>query len=305
MHISVLPNELITGMDIKNNGLYVDATFGAGGHSLRLLEANKTAKLIALDRDENAIAIADKMKQKFGDRFEFKNLLFSDIDKASDEQIDGIMYDIGISSMQVDEAERGFSFNKSGPLSMEMGLNNISAEDIVNGYTEEKLANLIYKYGDERKSRIIAKKIVEHRQKERIVDTLVLGEIIRKTLGKYNDDIHPATRTFQALRIAVNNELDELEISLEKAIKKLKSGGRICVITFHSLEDKIVKNIFNKYSGKQIIDFDRNYGGFSDNVIASETLLKLITKKPIIPTDLEIKNNIRARSAKLRIAEKI
>ncbi len=305
MHISVLPNELITGMDIKNNGLYFDATFGAGGHSLRLLEANKTAKLIALDRDENAIAIADKMKQKFGDRFEFKNLLFSDIDKASDEQIDGIMYDIGISSMQVDEAERGFSFNKSGPLSMEMGLNNISAEDIVNGYTEEKLANLIYKYGDERKSRIIAKKIVEHRQKERIVDTLVLGEIIRKTLGKYNDDIHPATRTFQALRIAVNNELDELEISLEKAIKKLKSGGRICVITFHSLEDKIVKNIFNKYSGKQIIDFDRNYGGFSDNVIASETLLKLITKKPIIPTDLEIKNNIRARSAKLRIAEKI
>ena len=305
MHISVLPNELITGMDIKDNGLYIDATFGAGGHSMRLLEANSTAKLIALDRDENAIAIADKMKQKFGDRFEFKNLLFSDIDKANDEQIDGIMYDIGISSMQVDEAERGFSFNKSGPLSMEMGLNNISAEDIVNGYTEEKLANLIYKYGDERKSRIIAKKIVEHRQKERIVDTLVLGEIIRKTLGKYNDDIHPATRTFQALRIAVNNELDELEISLEKAIKKLKSGGRICVITFHSLEDKIVKNIFNKYSGKQIIDFDRNYGGFSDNVIASETLLKLITKKPIIPTDLEIKNNIRARSAKLRIAEKI
>lgn len=305
MHISVLPNELITGMDIKNNGLYIDATFGAGGHSLRFLETNSTAKLIALDRDENAIAIADKMKQKFGDRFEFKNLLFSDIDKASDEQIDGIMYDIGISSMQVDEAERGFSFNKSGPLSMEMGLNNISAEDIVNGYTEEKLANLIYKYGDERKSRIIAKKIVEHRQKERIVDTLVLGEIIRKTLGKYNDDIHPATRTFQALRIAVNNELDELEISLEKAIKKLKSGGRICVITFHSLEDKIVKNIFNKYSGKQIIDFDRNYGGFSDNVIASETLLRLITKKPIIPTDLEVKNNIRARSAKLRIAEKI
>ena len=305
MHISVLPNELIAGMDIKNNGLYIDATFGAGGHSLRLLETNSTAKLTALDRDENAIAIADKMKQKFGDRFEFKNLLFSDIDKASDEQIDGIMYDIGISSMQVDEAERGFSFNKSGPLSMEMGLNNVSAEDIVNGYTEEKLANLIYKYGDERKSRIIAKKIVEHRQKERIVDTLVLGEIIRKTLGKYNDDIHPATRTFQALRIAVNNELDELEISLEKAIKKLKSGGRICVITFHSLEDKIVKNIFNKYSGKQIIDFDRNYGGFSDNVIASETLLKLITKKPIIPTDLEVKNNIRARSAKLRIAEKI
>ena len=305
MHISVLPNELITGMDIKDNGVYVDATFGAGGHSLRLLETNSTAKLTALDRDENAIAIADKMKQKFGDRFEFKNLLFSDIDKASDEQIDGIMYDIGISSMQVDEAERGFSFNKSGPLSMKMGLNNISAEDIVNGYTEEKLANLIYKYGDERKSRIIAKKIVEHRQKERIVDTLVLGEIIRKTLGKYNDDIHPATRTFQALRIAVNNELDELEISLEKAIKKLKSGGRICVITFHSLEDKIVKNIFNKYSGKQIIDFDRNYGGFSDNVIASETFLTLITKKPITPTDFEIKNNIRARSAKLRIAEKI
>ena len=182
MHISVLPNELITGMSIKDNGLYIDATFGAGGHSFRLLEANNTAKLIALDRDENAIAIADKMKQKFGDRFEFKNLLFSDIDKANDEQIDGIMYDIGISSMQVDEAERGFSFNKSGPLSMEMGLNNISAEDIVNGYTEEKLANLIYKYGDERKSRIIAKKIVEHRQKERIVDTLVLGEIIRKTL---------------------------------------------------------------------------------------------------------------------------
>jgi 16S rRNA (cytosine1402-N4)-methyltransferase len=305
MHISVLPNELITGLNIKDSGLYVDATFGAGGHSLRLLETNSTAKLTALDRDENAIAIADKMKQKFGDRFEFKNLLFSDIDKVSDKQIDGIMYDIGISSMQVDEAERGFSFNKSGPLSMEMGLNNISAEDIVNGYTEEKLANLIYKYGDERKSRIIAKKIVEHRQKERIVDTLVLGEIIRKTLGKYNDDIHPATRTFQALRIAVNNELDELEISLEKAIKKLKSGGRICVITFHSLEDKIVKNIFNKYSGKQIIDFDRNYGGFSDNLIASETVLKLITKKPIIPTDLEIKNNIRARSAKLRIAEKI
>jgi 16S rRNA (cytosine1402-N4)-methyltransferase len=305
MHISVMPEELIAGLNIKDNGLYIDATFGAGGHSTRLLQANNTAKLISLDRDENAILIADKIKKQFGDRFEFKNLLFSEVDQAISEQIDGIMYDIGISSMQVDEAARGFSFNKSGPLSMEMGLNNISAEDIVNSYTEEKLANLIYKFGDERKSRIIAKKIVEYRQKERITDTMVLSEIVRKTVGKYNDEIHPATRTFQALRIAVNNELDELEISLEKAIKKLKKGGRICVITFHSLEDRIVKNIFNKYSGKQAIDFDRNYGSFNQNIEESEVLLTLINKKPIIPSDVEINSNIRARSAKLRIAEKI
>ncbi len=304
-HIPVMSLELLSNLNIKKNGIYIDCTFGRGGHSKKILESDPTIKLIALDRDSNVNQYSNELKSEFGDRFEFKNLLFSDIQKAYEGLVDGIIYDIGVSSMQIDNQERGFSFGKSGPLSMEMGLNNISAEDIINDTTQEKLADLIYKYSDEKKSRIIAKKIVEYRQKQRITDTKQLADIIIGAVGKYSDLINPATRTFQAIRIAVNDELNELEKSLKKAIFMLKPEGRVGVITFHSIEDRIAKSIFNFYSGKKNIVFDRNYDNISQEIKNNDFFIKTITKKPLICSKIEKEKNLRARSAKLRVAERL
>lgn len=314
-HVSVLKNEVTDFLQPKNGKIFIDCTFGAGGHTKALLE--KCSKVIAIDRDKNNEKFAVELQKKYFNNLIFIGIKFSqlkeilnkynfNINQPNHSKLDGILYDIGVSSMQIDEAERGFSFQKNGRLDMRMGCNNISAEDIVNKASEIELADIFFKYGDERFSRKIAKTIVEQRSKIPITTTQQLSDLITNCLPFYRDKIHPATRTFQALRIAVNDELQELKTSLETATTLTPIGCKICVITFHSLEDKIVKNIFQKYSKGEIQHYNRNNPEIlnSQHNLSSITL-KVITKKPVIPNDEEIKNNIRSRSAKLRVAERI
>jgi 16S rRNA (cytosine1402-N4)-methyltransferase len=313
-HTPVFISEIKQYFSSPSYKTIVDCTFGAGGYSKAILEQNKQCRVIAIDRDVNSVSYADKLKTKFGNRFIFINDLFSNIaeimNKMNTKAVDGFLYDIGVSSMQLDQEARGFSFMKDGPLSMEMGLNNISAYDVVNHYAKEDLANIIYNYGQERYSRKIANAIVMAREKGTISSTLQLANIVTSAIrGK--GKIHPATKTFQAIRIEVNQELAELKSSIIQAIKLLNTGGRIGVVTFHSLEDSIVKNIFkNNSSNKVKKGQDRNEMFVNENNADSESeektgSLKILTKKPIIPRDNEIKDNIRARSAKLRIADKL
>ena len=314
-HISVLKKEVIDFLNPNNGKVFIDCTFGAGGHTKALLEAG--AKVIAIDRDKNNEKFAIELQKKYGEKLAFINAKFSQLEEILEKynfsisqqncsKLDGILYDIGVSSMQIDEQERGFSFQKDGKLDMRMGCNTVSAEDIVNKATENELADIIYNYGDERFARKIAKSIVLERSKTAITSTLQLADLIKKCLPFYHDKIHPATRTFQALRIAVNDELHELEESLKIASTLTSVGCRIGVITFHSLEDKIVKNIFQKYSQGEKQHFNRNDPEIlTAKSNLSSITLKVITKKPITPTQEEIEDNIRSRSAKLRVAERI
>lgn len=299
-HISVLENEVKNFIqNIEKDRWYLDCTFGAGGHSSLILEMG--GKVVAIDRDINNKIYADNLKEKFKEKFIFFNKLFSDIEDIIKEYNPiFIMYDFGLSSMQIDQDFRGFSFYREGPLKMEMGLNTKSAYDVVNFTEEEELANLIYKFGDERYSRKIAKIINEQRKIKKIETTLELANLIKDNIKGYRDKIHPATRTFQAIRIFVNEELDEIEKSLEKAILKSEKGTKILTISFHSLEDRIVKFMFQKYSEKEKIK-----NKFKQKDVKNNNILELITKKPITPTREEINNNIRSRSAKLRVAIKI
>ena len=314
-HISVLKKEAIEYLQPSNGKIFIDCTFGAGGHTKAMLEAG--AKVIAIDRDKNNKKFAVELQKQFGDKLVFINDKFSNLEEILEkynfkigcekvEKLDGILYDIGVSSMQIDQADRGFSFQQDGKLDMRMGCNTISAEDIVNKMPEKELANLIFQYGDERFSRKIAKEIVKQRQTKPIQTTLELANLIKNCVPFYHDKIHPATRTFQALRIAVNDELGELEKSIKIASTLTPIGCRIGVITFHSLEDKIVKNIFQKYSKGENQHFNRNDPEILNkkNNLSSITL-KVITKKPITPTEEEMQKNIRSRSAKLRVVERI
>ena len=314
-HISVLKKEVIDFLQPEKGKIFIDCTFGAGGHTKALLDGG--AKVIAIDRDDNNEKFAIELQKKYPNNLIFINTKFSqlkeildkynfNIEKQNHLKLDGILYDIGVSSMQIDEADRGFSFQKDGKLDMRMGCNNLSAEDIVNKASESELADIIFNYGDERFARKIAKAIVNDRKTQPITTTIQLAELISHCLPFYHDKIHPATRTFQAIRIAVNDELQELKHSLEMASTLTPIGCRVCVITFHSLEDKIVKNIFQKYSKGEIQHFNRNNPEIlnSQHNLSSITL-KVITKKPITPSDTEIANNIRARSAKLRVVERV
>ena len=314
-HISVLKEEVINILNPEQGKTFIDCTFGAGGHTKALLE--KGAKVIAIDRDINNEKFAIEIKKQHNENFEFINDKFSNLEVILDKfnfnindknhnKLDGILYDIGVSSMQIDQAERGFSFQQDGVLDMRMGCNNISAEDLINNASEKELADIIYNYGDERFSRKIAHAICEYRIKQPIKTTLELANLIKNCLPFYHDKIHPATRTFQAIRIAVNDELGELEKSIKIASTLTPVGCKISVITFHSLEDKIVKNVFQKYSKGDIQHFNRNDPEIlNSNIHLSSITLKVITKKPIVPNDEEIKKNIRSRSAKLRVAERI
>ncbi len=301
-HKPVLLEELILGLSIEKNRWYLDCTFGAGGHSKEVLKQG--GKIIAIDRDINNEKYANDLKKEFPENFIFYNRKFSNIkDILERYEISGIFYDFGVSSMQIDEPERGFSFQKNGPLDMRMGFNEENANLIVNQMPEEDLANLIYNLGNERYSRKIAKEIVRRRKEKTFETTLELAEFIKQTVKGYKDKIHPATRTFQAIRIFVNNELEEIEESLKIAILNSKENTKIITISFHSLEDKIIKNLFREYSQEyKNLGFNRNDFRVMENEIKKEAILKIITKKPIIPTDREIKENIRSRSAKLRIA---
>lgn len=301
-HIPVLINEVIEFISPKDNEIYVDCTFGAGGYSKRLLES-ANCKVVAFDVDESAKEFAKKLN--YPGRFTFINSNFESIEEELNsigvDSVDGIVFDLGVSSMQLDQGERGFSFNKEGKLDMRMGGEGRSAEDFVNNLSEKELANIIYKYGDEKFSRKIAANIVRARTRKKIETTTELAEIVRFSLpAKFKGHrTDPATKTFQAIRIWVNNELNILEKSLPIAKKLLKNNGRMVVVTFHSGEDRIVKNFMNEHSGKN--DFISRYLP-SPEKNKEEDLLKLITRKAVTPSEKEVEENPRSRSAKLRAA---
>jgi len=309
LHNSVMINEIISFLPLKKSINVIDATFGGGGYSKTILEKFNVNQLLAIDRDPISKIFAKEIESKFSN-FTLINDKFSKIEeivnntKLKEKKFDIILFDIGTSSNQIDNAQRGFSFNKSGPLDMRMGSSDKNAYDIINNYEEKNLADIIYQYGEERYSRVIAKEIVKNRKIKFISDTIELSNIIKKCLPKKNqlkNKIHPATKTFQAIRIYVNDELNELKTSLEKTLKILNKDGLILVVSFQSLEDRIVKDFFNHNSGKRWRS-SRHYPELPDKLA---TQLKIITKKPILPSASEILENPRSRSAKLRVAQKI
>jgi 16S rRNA (cytosine1402-N4)-methyltransferase len=281
VHVPVLSREVIEGLAIREGGHYLDATVGGGGHSVLILAVAPNVKVTAIDQDEQAIAAAKTKLEAFGDRVEFHRSNFAEFDPGN-TKFDGILADLGVSSAQFDIPERGFSFRHEAALDMRMDQRqDLTAADVINYWEESKLADIFYTYGEERLSRRIAKRIVEHRP---FTTTTALADAIAGCVPRQYryGRIHPATRVFQALRIAVNRELEVLETLIDRAPTWLKPEGRIAIISFHSLEDRIVKHRFKE-----------------------SPLLKVITKKPIVAQEDELKDNVRARSAKLRIAERL
>ena len=306
-HVPVMLNECIEGLNIKPTGIYLDGTLGGAGHSSEIVKRLTTGKLIAIDKDEEALAVAKERLKEYSDKIifihdDFKNAI-ENLDKLGIGKIDGVLLDLGVSSYQLDNAERGFSYNLDAPLDMRMDQSqSMSAYEVVNNYSEKELADVIYKYGEEKLSRKIAFNIVKARQKAPIKTTLELAQLV---LDSYPAKLrwkggNPCKRTFQAIRIEVNGELRGLAEALESLTLRLNEGGRICVITFHSLEDRIAKQTF-VYLEK-------------DCICPPEQLIctcnkrrdiKIITKHPILPSEEELEKNTRSQSAKLRIAERI
>lgn len=294
-HIPVMLQEVLAALNPQKGEVYVDATFGNGGYTRAILEA-ANCKVIALDRDPTVRIRANEIKNMYGERFEFRFGQFGDFADLVPEKINGAVFDIGVSSMQLDEAERGFSFSKEGALDMRMSQSGVSAKDIVNTYDEQALADLIYQYGEEKKSRQIAREIAEYRKHKEIETTTELAEIIYKVIHKKFGEIDPATRTFQALRIAVNDELGELSRGLTGAANRLQKNGRLAVVDFHSLEDRIVKTFFKENGGRRV-----KVSKYAPELVQDEHLFAEVSKV-IVPTAEECKRNPRARSAKLRFA---
>ncbi len=304
-HEPVMLQECINGLNIKKDGIYVDGTLGGAGHSFEIVKRlSAKGKLIGIDRDEEALKAAkEKLK-------EFQNVIYvhdnhDNIKKILEdlqiEKVDGILLDLGVSSYQLDERNRGFSYLGENELDMRMDkTQELTAKYVVNNYSEEELANLIYEYGEERFSRRIAKNICIYREEKTIETTKELVEIIEKSIPKSKSkDGHPAKRTFQAIRIEVNNEIKPLFNTIENCIDCLKDGGRLCVITFHSLEDRAVKKAYIEAKGKCTCPKDLPYC-----VCGAKSLGEIITKKPIVATKEELERNSRSKSAKLRIFEK-
>jgi 16S rRNA (cytosine1402-N4)-methyltransferase len=305
-HISVLLNETIDGLNIKPDGLYVDGTMGGAGHTREIAKRLTTGRVIGVDQDPDAIRNAKEMGIEDDGRIcvvenNFKNIKIV-LKRLGIEKIDGMILDLGVSSHQFDTTDRGFSYMYDAKLDMRMSQSGLSAWDIVNTYEESRLADVIFQYGEERYARRIARRIVERRQEATIDGTLALVEVIRSAMPgqALRSKIHPARRTFQALRIEVNNELGLLRQALENIVDVLKPGGRVCVITFHSLEDRIVKETF-KYMQQDCICPKE----FPVCKCDKQQEVKILTRKPIIPSDEEIEGNRRSRSAKLRVAEKM
>jgi 16S rRNA (cytosine1402-N4)-methyltransferase len=293
LHIPVMCGEVINYLNLAAGKTIVDATIGMGGHSLKIIEGiSPGGKLIGIDRDEDAIKTARSRLGDRGEACEFVYGNFIDIDKilagAGVQKVDGILLDLGVSSAQLDDPARGFSFQSEGPLDMRLDRNSyISAYDLVNNLNEEELSELLWNFGEERWHNRIARYLVQEREKHPISTTLELSQAVSRAIPyRYRHyRIHPATRTFQAVRIAVNRELESLEIVIRKAVELLEKNGRICVISFHSLEDRIVK--------------------FSFRDFAAKGLIKIITPKPLVPADEEVRQNPKSRSAKLRVAERL
>ena len=304
-HKPVLLEETIKGLNIKENGIYVDGTLGGAGHSKEILkQLSPKGLLIGIDRDEEALKAAKENLKEFqnvkyvhGNHDEIEEIL----DNLEIEQVDGILLDLGVSSYQLDERNRGFSYLGNNELDMRMDkTQELTAKKVVNTYSEEKLAKIFFEYGEERFSRQIARNICEYRKGKEITTTQELVEIIDKSIPAFaKKDGHPAKRTFQAIRIEVNDEIRPLYETVRKCIKHLKNGGRLCIITFHSLEDRAVKNAYTDAIGKCTCPKDLPYC-----VCGAKSEGKIINKKPIIATEEEQKENSRSKSAKLRIFEK-
>ena len=293
-HYPVLLKEIISIITPQYGGTFIDCTFGQGGYSKKILEFKNT-KVIALDRDKDSEAKANQIKLNFEDRFIFKNIKFSQLNnlKLKNEDIRGVIFDLGYSYTQIKDPKKGLSFQSKGNLNMQMGLNNFSAEDAINQLDEKELDKIFKFFGDEKESKFISRNIVKERSKKKI-DTQTLVEIIDKTKRKKNFKVHSATKVFQALRILVNKEISELIFGLINAAKVLKKDGVLAVVTFHSLEDKIVKYFLKSLSENKSIS---RYVPVTQQ---AETLFILNQKKAIVPTDKEVSENLPSRSAKLR-----
>ncbi|HOK49240.1 MAG TPA: 16S rRNA (cytosine(1402)-N(4))-methyltransferase RsmH [Sedimentibacter sp.] len=305
-HKPVLLKESIEGLNIKEDGIYVDCTLGGGGHTEEILKRAVKGKVIGIDQDDYAIERAIEKLGTYDNFIPVRNN-FSELDQILDElnieKINGIIFDLGVSSFQLDIPERGFSYNYDMPLDMRMDKSQtITARHIVNGYEENELTRILWEYGEEKWAARIAKFIVEEREREFIETTGQLVSIIKKAIPKQarQDGSHPAKKTFQAIRIEVNRELEILEKAVRSAVERLENKGRICVITFHSLEDRIIKNTFAELNKDCICPPE-----FPKCMCDHKRKLKLITKKPITPSEEEIKENRRAHSAKLRIGERV
>lgn len=305
-HISVLLKESISSLKLKENSVIVDATLGYGGHSSNILDRISKGYLFAFDQDSEAIRHSADRLSKIGTNFTIVKSNFvhmkEELAKLGVSEVDGILFDLGVSSPQLDDEERGFSFHNDAKLDMRMDREQkLTAYEVVNTYSKEDLAKIFYKYGEDKFSNNIAKKICEYRKNKPIETTLELVEVIKTAVPmKFKIDKHPARQIFQAIRIEVNKELDVLEPALEQALDLIKVGGRVAVITFHSLEDRIVKNYF-----KEKTKIDDRLKGMPN--IPEEYLpnFKLVENKAIVPSEEEIKNNPRARSSKLRVIERI
>jgi len=306
LHQPVLPNDVIAFLAPKESNTIIDATVGCGGHSSLILKANPKVKLIGIDRDINALEEAKKVLSAYGEQVQLIRARFSEIPQVlkdnNPEKVDGILMDIGMSSLQLDTADRGFSLRLKGPLDMRMdSRDSITASQILNSWSEKDIADIFWKYGEEKASRRIAREIVKRRDEKPLVYTDELADLINNlTRSPRKSRLPAATRCFQALRIAVNNELQELEKGLSAAVECLNPKGKLVVISFHSLEDRIVKNFMREQAKECICP-----PGMPECRCEKESTLKILTKKPVQADKNEIENNRRAACAKLRAAEKI
>jgi len=308
IHVSVLPIETVEVLNAARGGVFVDATLGLGGHAELILRSSPSTRVIGIDQDKQAIEVATQRLDEFGDRFEVEHSNFSEIRtvlvKRALEKVDGIVADLGVSSLQLDSEERGFSFRFDAPLDMRMDATSPdpTAADLLATLSEFDIADIIYRFGEERLSRRIARRIVEKREAgEPITTTRQLAELLERTVKRSpKDKIHPATRTFQALRIAVNRETEILEQFILDSIDLLETDGRLAIITFHSLEDRVVKQTFQRMSGKCFCP-----PRIPQCVCGAKKRVEILTKKPVVPTPEESDANPRSRSAKLRAVRKL
>ena len=304
-HVPVLAREVVDALQPRDGGRYVDGTFGAGGYTAAMLD-RADCQVIAIDRDPDAIAAGQAMAARYAPRLRLIEGRFGDMAELLSaegvDDVDGVALDLGVSSMQFDRAERGFSFRGDGPLDMRMEKRGPSAADLVNEADEAELADIFWRYGEERRSRRVARAIVEARKVKRIETTGELAEIVRRAVGpSAKDESDPATRAFQALRIAVNDELGELERGLAAADSVLAPGGRLAVVSFHSLEDRAVKEYIRARAGRTPSPSRHA----PPRAVEAEVTLRDLTRKPVLPTASEVAANPRARSARLRVAEKL
>ncbi len=299
-HIPVLLDAVVDGLKPVSTGVVVDGTFGAGGYTRALLTTYPDMRVIAFDRDETVLPFVQSVAADFPNRFTFIQDCFGNMARHLSEPVDAIVLDLGVSSMQIDTPERGFSFRFDGPLDMRMGAGDLSAADVVNTFSVEKLADIFYRYGEERSARRIARAIETARVKNPIQTTAQLADVIHRVMPRPKDGADSAARSFQALRIFVNDELGELERVLQSAPALLSSGGRLAVVSFHSLEDRLVKTFLQEQSGPK--KHVNKYALSDINECAG--VFKTVTKKPIVADVDELKKNPRANCAKLRIGEK-